>query len=186
MWQTPPSVAVTPPGRHPLGRLPYPGRPPCPGRHPLDRHLLGRHPLGTPPARADPLYRHPLGRYSPKQTHPLPPPTQTLPLDRHPPPGRHPQETATEAGGAHPTRMHSCYVYHQINPKKIAKIIPNSKALLTAVDTVIRNLMILFYRRTWETFQHLRKYMQSTVGWIVILEQSQSQVRLVYYCWIVL
>ena len=60
----------------------------------------GKHPQHTPPPRADP----------PRQT----------PLDRHPTwadtpsLGRHPHpKTATEAGGMHPTGMHSCQKLHE-------------------------------------------------------------------------
>ena len=46
-----------------------------------------------------------LGRHPSEQIHPL----RTDTLSGQTPPGRHtPPETATEAGGTHPTGMHSC------------------------------------------------------------------------------
>ena len=37
-----------------------------------------------------------------------PPPMQTLPVQT--PPGQTPPQTATEVGGTHPIRMHSCLI----------------------------------------------------------------------------
>ena len=66
----------------------------CPWGGDGDRYhpLLGRHPPGQTPRANIPLGRHPLGRH------------QTRPPARHPPP----KQMATEAGGMHPTGMHSC------------------------------------------------------------------------------
>ena len=65
--------------------------------HSLGVHPLGRHPpRQTPPPGQKPQGRHhlPLGRN----------PKADTPLARHPPS----PETATEAGGMHPTGIHSC------------------------------------------------------------------------------
>ena len=73
------------------------------------------HPWADTPLGRHPMSRHPLGRHSPRQT----PPGETHipPLGRHPTSGQTPPrqipsstpEMATEAGGTHPTGMHSCY-----------------------------------------------------------------------------
>ena len=67
----------------------------------LSQHAMGVYtPLGRQPHQADP------GRSLPRQT---PPKADTL-LGIHPPSGRHPLlRMATEAGGTHPTGMHSCF-----------------------------------------------------------------------------
>ena len=66
-------------------------------------HVTGRHPPRQTP---------PLGRHPPKQTPPLEADTPMADTLRQSPP-----RITTEAGGAHPTQMHSCvfaFVYFQV------------------------------------------------------------------------
>ena len=68
---------------------------------PLDRHSPPRQ---TALSQADsPLGRHPHRKTPPRQTSPR----RTYNRGKHPA-GRPPPKTATEAGGTHPTGMHSC------------------------------------------------------------------------------
>ena len=88
-------VSVTPLGRQPLGRHPL-------DRHPLDRHPLGRHPwadipLGRPPGQTPPWADTPTFW------------ADTPPLGRHPP-AQYMLGCGQQAGGMHPTGMHSCYL----------------------------------------------------------------------------
>ena len=85
-------------GTHPLGRHPL-------GRHPphLGRYPLGRYPPGQTPLGRHPLGKHPLGRH---------PSLGRQPIVRHPP-RRPPSDTTgygQQAGGTHPTGMHTCFV----------------------------------------------------------------------------
>ena len=84
----------------------------------LDRYPPGRYTPGQvhPPGQV----HHPSGRYTPRQVHPHPW-AGTLPLGRYTPPGQvHPRagtppgavytgRYGQQAGGTHPTGIHSCF-----------------------------------------------------------------------------
>ena len=69
---------------------------------------------GTPPGRYTPL-----GRYTPRQVHPQPwagtPPGQVHPRAGTPPGAVHAGRYGQQAGGTHPTGMHSCCKYFLFN-----------------------------------------------------------------------
>ena len=112
----------TPPGRHPWQTHPLGRHPPPPGRHPPGQTP----PLGpeadtsgqTPPSRHTSLGRHPLGRHLLADT-PLPSACwdthkKLAPCPVHagihsPCPAQCMLGYGQQAGGTHPTGMHSCF-----------------------------------------------------------------------------
>ena len=74
---------------------------------------------GTPPEQVHPSIRYaPLGRYTPFRAG-TPPSRQVDPLGRYPPP-QYMLGYGQQAGGTHPTGMHSCFYYHCINKESSA------------------------------------------------------------------
>ena len=101
-WQTPLGKQPSPKSRHPPGQTPPREQTPPRSRHvppgadtawqipPRSRHTLGRQPL-TPPGS-----KHP------------PPHGADTPQEQTPPCTVHPGRYGQQAGGTHPTGMHTC------------------------------------------------------------------------------
>ena len=106
------------------GRGGVPGQVRPPSRYiPRQVHPLSRYTpqSGTPPWAGTPPSGqvHPLpGRYTPLQAG-TPPSRQIHPLGRYPPP-QCMLGYGQQAGGTHPTGMHSCFYYHCINKESSA------------------------------------------------------------------
>ena len=108
-----------------LGLPPHP----LPRPYPMDRNFHAKFNVGAPPPRVGPpsygeslscpcswLPCHLLNYvFSPSET-PLPPPP--LQADTPPSSGRHPGQTATAAGGTHPTGIHcSLFIFQKMEQK---------------------------------------------------------------------
>ena len=120
--QVPPG-RYTPPGAVHAGRYGQQAG----SMHPTGMHSCYHNYHKTNPPRQ--VIIHPPGRYSPRQVHPPPPgrytPQQVQPPAGTPPPGAvHAGRYGQQAGGTHPTGMHSCYHnYHKTTELSMLGII---------------------------------------------------------------
>ena len=121
-----------------MGQNPPPRQKLLPGRHPSGQTSLGRLNRQTPP-----------GQTSPRQTPPLD--RNSTPLGRHPPLGYY---YGQQAGGTHPTGMHTCL--------NIFRIILNKPLSFSKCDIVS------------SSFQYLKKLLATSN---IILKLDSNEKR---------